>query len=1150
MLTLLKIPGFLAFLMVAFLNAFVDLGHKIIIQNTLFKSFDGDQQIILTAVVNALILLPFILMLSPSGFISTRFSKPTVMRWAARSAVVITSLITLSYYQGWFELSFALTFLLALQSAVYSPAKYGFIRDLLGADRLSEGNGWIQSVTMVAILSGIVVFSLMFEGRLASGSLELPPDQILTQIAPLGWFLIAFAVFEAIMAQRLPHHVPESPHVAFDWSGYTRGRLLRANMKALWGRRRVIESVFGLAVFWTISQIMLAVFPTYAEQNLGETNTFIIQGAMALAGIGIMIGSAIAGRLSHQHINTGLIPLGALGVALGLWLLPSATSMIFSAGMFFLIGVSGALMIIPLNALIQFHAPEKQLSTVLAGNNFIQNIAMIAGLMVTVVASVMALGAGWLLYLLAGVATLGAFHAVKQLPEALIRLLVSTIIRRKYNLKVLGFYNLAAEGQGMLLLGNHISWLDWAMIQMACPRHIHFVMERSIYERWYLKWFLNAYKVIPISGGHSRKALEDVNQLLKEGAVVCLFPEGAISHTGQLGEFKRGFEIAAKDSNAVIVPFYLRGLWGSRFSRSGSKLQETSKGGMKRDVIVAYGEAMSADSTAAQVKQKVFELSISAWQTYTDTLPCIDKAFVQTMKAAPAAWAITDVEGQPLSHSRLLTAVLLFRKHIKRLKGQNIGVLVPTSSGGAIANMAGLIAGKTIVNLNYTASEEAVGAAIEQAEINTVITSKLFMARLKTKGFAIGEWLDGCEVVYLEDVRDTFTAASRLRMLALVKLLPASLISLLYCRSKALDDTAAILFSSGSEGLPKGVMLSHRNIMANAKQIADVLNMTDDDVVMASLPLFHAFGLTATCYMPLISGVPMVCQPDPTDAVAVGKGVARYRATLLFGTSTFFRLYSRNKKLLPEMFRSLRITVSGAEKLQPEVREQFELRFKTEIVEGYGCTETTPVAGVNLPDYLDTQWWRLQKGNKAGTIGMALPGSMFRVVDPDTLETLPTGEAGLILIGGTQIMKGYLNNPEKTQDVIVLRDGVRWYKSGDKGWLDEDGFLTIVDRYSRFAKLGGEMVGLSDIEARAKKALALPETPMVAVNLPDSKKGEKVVLLIEGEGDSSEARKRMVDSGMPGLMIPSSIYFVESVPVLGSGKTDFGAAKKMALSCS
>lgn len=1148
MLTLLKIPGFVAFLMVAFLNAFVDLGHKIIIQNTLFKSFDGDQQIILTAVINALILLPFILMLSPAGFISSRFSKPAVMRWAARSAVVITSLITLSYYQGWFELSFALTFLLALQSAVYSPAKYGFIRDLLGSDRLSEGNGWIQSITMVAILSGIVVFSLMFEGRLASGSLGLPPDEILMQIAPLGWFLIAFSLFEALMAQRLPNHKAESPLAQFDWASYKCGKLLTNNMKSLWERRRVIESVFGLAIFWTVSQVMLAVFPTYAEQNLSETNTFVIQGAMALAGIGIMFGSAIAGRLSHQHINTGLIPLGALGVALGLWLLPSASSMLFAAGMFFLIGLSGALMIIPLNALIQFHAPEKQLSNVLAGNNFIQNIAMISGLLMTVLASVLALGAGWLLYLLACVAVLGALHAVKILPEAFIRLLVSMIIHRKYNLKVLNFHNVAPEGQGMLLLGNHISWLDWAMIQMACPRHIHFVMERSIYERWYLKWFLDLYKVIPISGGHSRKALEDVNRLLKEGGVVCLFPEGAISHTGQLSEFKRGFEIAAKDSGAVIVPFYLRGLWGSRFSRSGSKLQETSKGGLKRDVIVAYGAPMSSESSAASVKQKVFELSISAWQKYTDTLPCLDKAFVQTMKAAPAGWAISDVEGEPLSHSRLLTAVLLFRKRIKSLAGQNLGVLVPTSSGSAIANMAGLMAGKTIVNLNYTASEEAVKAALKQADIRTVVTSKLFMARLKTRGFGIGDWLGGCQIIYLEEVRDSFSVANRLRMMVLVKLLPASFISLLYCRSKQLDDTAAILFSSGSEGLPKGVMLSHRNIMANAKQIADVLNMTDEDVVMASLPLFHAFGLTATCYMPLISGVPMVCQPDPTDALAVGKGVARYRATLLFGTSTFFRLYCRNKKLLPEMFRTLRITVSGAEKLQPEVREQFEQRFKVEIVEGYGCTETTPVAGVNLPDHLDTQWWRLQKGNKPGTVGMALPGSMFRVVDPASLEPLPTGEAGLVLIGGTQIMKGYLNNPEKTNDVIVLRDGVRWYKSGDKGWLDEDGFLTIVDRYSRFAKLGGEMVSLSDIETRVKKVLGLSETPMVAVSVPDDRKGEKVILLVEGEGDESGARKQLMESGVPALLLPSKIYFVEVVPVLGSGKTDFGAAKKLAQS--
>lgn len=1152
MLSLLKIRGFLAFVAVAFINAFVDLGHKIIVQNTLFKSYDGPEQVILTAIVNGLILLPFILLLSPAGFISDRFAKPAVMRWSARLAVLITLIITLSYYQGWFEVAFAMTFVLAVQSAIYSPAKYGYIRDLVGTDNLSEGNGWVQSATMVAILSGIVAFSLMFESMLSATDVsDMAPTFILQQIAPLGWLLVIGAVVEAIFAQRLPEltHTHQEK-VSFDWQAYRKAGLLRGNLRVIWKRRPIRQSIFGLAVFWTISQVMLAVFPSFAESTLGESNTFVIQGAMALAGVGIMVGSMLAGRLSRNHINTGLIPLGAIGVALGLFWLPQIPSLYWSAADFFLIGLSGALMTIPLNALIQFHAPDDKLGKVLAGNNFIQNIAMIAGLVLTVVFSMLSLNETWLLYGLVGIAVIGAVQAIRTLPEAMIRVIVAWVMKRKYNLQVLGFEHIPPEGKGALLLGNHISWLDWAMIQMACPRHIHFVMERSIYERWYLKWFLDLFGVIPIAGGKSRQALERVNELLREGAVVCLFPEGAISQTGQLGEFKRGFERAAADSAAEIIPFYLRGLWGSRFSRSGTRLQANTATGIKRDVIVAFGAPLGCSADAATVKQHVFELSITAWERYTDSLPCLDAAFIRAMKSASGDWAIADVEGDPVGHHRLLTAVLLFRKRMRRLSGQNIGLLLPTSSGGAIANLAVLMAGKTVVNLNYTASPEALTSAVKQAQIASIVTSRLFITRLKARGVDLSSLLEGVEILYLEDVRDAIGQFERLSTLLVVKALPSIVLQALYCRSAHLDNTAAILFSSGSEGAPKGVMLSHRNMMANLKQISDVLNMQENDTIMASLPLFHAFGLTVTCYLPLIEGVPVVCHPDPTDALAIGKGVARYRATVLCATATFLRLYTRNRKLVPMMFSSLRIVVAGAEKLQADIREQFEQRFRLPVLEGYGCTETTPVASVNIPDFLNTQWWTVQTGNKPGTVGMALPGTMFRIVDPTTLERLPTGEAGLVLIGGTQIMKGYLDNPKKTAEVITEMDGVRWYKSGDKGWLDEDGFLTIVDRYSRFAKLGGEMVSLSEVESCACSVLSLDDRPLVAVNLPDSKKGEKIILLIEGEEpeELQDPRRMLLDKGIPPLIIPANVCWVEQIPVLGSGKTDFGASKQLASS--
>jgi len=1057
-----RIVGFLPFIGVAFLNAMLDLGHKILIQNTLFKSYDGPEQVLLTAVVNALILLPFILLFTPAGFLSDRFAKPKVMRTAAAVAVALTLLITLCYYLGWFIPAFAMTFLLATQSALYSPAKYGYIRELVGSDNLSSANGWVQAATIISILGAIVLFSLLFELRLALTPLiEHRPDQILRQVAPLGWLLVALAVIEWLLALRLGEGVAQ-PNLRLDRREYLSGRMLRANLSRIHRHRPILWSVVGLALFWSISQVMVAVYPAYVKAHLGELNTFLIQGAMALAGIGILFGSIFVASVSRHHINTGLVPAGALIVTAGLALLPVSQSLGQAGVLFFAVGLGGAMTIVPLNALIQFHAPVGESGSVLAGNNFLQNVAMFSCLAGTVASAFAEVPSRILLIVLALTAAAGAVLAIARLPEALLRLLVRILMRNRYRLEVLGFEHMPADGKGVLLLGNHISWLDWAMVQMACPRHVHFVMERSLYERRYLKWLLDLYRVIPISPTNSREAMARVAELLQKGEVVCLFPEGAISYSGQLAPFKQGFERIAREldgDRVVILPFYLRGLWGSRFSRSNARLKSARRAGWRRDVIVAFGEPMPVSSGAVEVRQAVSILSIKAWEIYTDSLPTLPRAFVRTAREAPSEWAVTDLEGPAIGHLRMLTACALLRRRLKRCRGERVALLLPSTPGGAISAMTLLMSGRTLVPLNYTAPLSVLESCCARAGIETVVTSRRFVERLKQRGIDPAPLLARYSVIELEALHEAIGKPERILTLLLMRLLPVALLERLLGGGRDLDDTAAILFSSGSEGEPKGVMLSHRNIMANLKQIADVFNIRDDDCVLGTLPLFHGFGLTATTMMPLIEGVPLVCHPDPTDAVNVGKAAARWRATLLCGTSTFLRLYARQSRLMPVMFESLRLVVAGAEKLSPQVRAQFEERFHKTILEGYGCTETTPVAGVNLPDYLDTNYWTLQVGNKPGTVGMALPGSWFRIVDPDSLEPLPVGESGMVLIGGTQIMQGYLDDPERTRQVIVERDGVRWYVSGDKGYLDEDGFLTLVDRYSRFVSQGSEAGG-------------------------------------------------------------------------------------------
>ncbi len=1142
---LLKIRGFIPFILMIFLNAFVDLGHKIIIQNTVFKTFDGSAQIMLSAIVNALILLPFILLFTPSAYLSDKHPKNKVMRAAAWVAVAITAMITLSYYLGWFYTAFAMTFLLAIQSAIYSPSKYGYIKELVGKANLGTGNGAVQAITTGAILAGIFMFSLLFEHFLKGVNFHSPAD-VLRLMAPIGWVLVGLSLMELALAYRLPQRTDTDMDRVFDWQAYGCGRTLRKNLRRIVSNPSIWLSIVGLSIFWAIAQVIVATFPDYAEQTMGLTNTVVIQGMLACTGIGIVIGSLLAGSFSKNHIETGMLPVAAAGIAASLFILPTLNSVLGQSLNFLILGILGGLFIVPLNAMIQFYAGEREAGKVLAGNNLVQNIVMLTFLGLTIFFAQINISSAQLITMLAGVAVIGAVYTIYKLPQSLVRFIASVLISRRYRLTVLGFENIPASG-GVLLLGNHISWIDWAIVQMASPRPIRFVMHKAIYDRWYLKGFLKFFGAIPISGGVNRSALKQIETLLNDGEVVCLFPEGSISRTGQLAQFHRGYELAAANANAVILPFYMHGLWGSRFSRSSDRLKANSRAGLYRDITIVFGKSLANTTTTGTIKKALFQLSVQAWEVYSQGLQPIPRAWIDTVKKRGNDMAMVDSIGQPLSHYRALTAAIGFSRRIKKQCPEKcVGLLLPTSTAGSITNMAGLLAAKTLVNLNYTASEQAITAAIKKADIKTVYSSRRFVDKLRKKGVILDTVLEGVNTIYLEDLKNTLGKVEMLSILLAVKWLPAALLKAIFCRPCNIDDTAAILFSSGSEGEPKGVMLSHRNLMVNLKQVSNMLNTVDEDVVMATLPLFHAFGLTVTHLMPLIEGIPMVCHPDPTDVVNVAKAIATYRATILCGTSTFLRLYTKNRRARALMLDSLRIVISGAEKLSTDVRDTFKLKFNTNIYEGYGATETSPVAAVGIPDQLDTQYWSVQQGTKPGTVGMPLPGTCIKIVDPDKLVELPTGEDGLILIGGIQVMKGYLKDNKKTQSVIIESDGIRWYNTGDKGHVDDDGFLSIVDRYSRFAKLAGEMVSLGAVEEQVRQALQQPELELVAINLPDAKKGEKIVLMLAGQGDIGDVKKILIDAQCNPLMIPAEIYSVEDVPKLGSGKTDFTAARALA----
>ncbi len=564
MLNCFRLAGMPVYIAMVFLNAFVDLGHKIVIQNTLFKTLDGNEQIIMTGILNALILLPLAILFTPAGFISDRFAKPRVMQLSAWFAIVLTLLITSCYYLGKFELAFAMTFLLAVQSAIYSPAKYGYLRELAGKERLSEVNAMVQATTILAILMGTFVVSIIFE--------QLLPDQasysttmVLKSVAPVGWLLVCCSVIELFFAYNLPSRAAAVPDLRVDWKKYARGEYLRKNIGSVYNDNVIWICIVGLAVFWGISQVMVTVFPAHAKSTLGETNTVIIQGILACTGIGIVLGSSITARYSHNYIEAGFIPVGAIGIAILLFVMPSLDTTTSLGIAFLFVGIFSGFFIVPLNALIQFHARQSHMARILAANNLLQTLSMLGFLLLTVLTSIWAVSSHHILVSIGIVAICGAIYTAYRLPHSLIRFVLARTIGLGYRVNVLGLNHLPSQG-GVLMLGNHISSIDWAIIGIASPRKIRFVMYEGYYNLWYLKWFLGLMGCIPISSGQSRSALSSITEMLNNGEVVCLFPEGRLTQNGQMSEFKQGFERAAENANAVILPFYITGLWGSRFS--------------------------------------------------------------------------------------------------------------------------------------------------------------------------------------------------------------------------------------------------------------------------------------------------------------------------------------------------------------------------------------------------------------------------------------------------------------------------------------------------------------------------------------------------------------------------------------------------------
>jgi acyl-[acyl-carrier-protein]-phospholipid O-acyltransferase/long-chain-fatty-acid--[acyl-carrier-protein] ligase len=653
---------------------------------------------------------------------------------------------------------------------------------------------------------------------------------------------------------------------------------------------------------------------------------------------------------------------------------------------------------------------------------------------------------------------------------------------------------------------------------------------------------MTAMKVIPItSAGDTRmilRALRSAGQALDDGEIVCIFPEGQITRTGTLLPFRRGFERIVKGRQVPIIPVHLDRVWGSIFSFERGRFLSKWPERIPYPLTVSFGTALPSDTPAHELRDAIRTLGEEAWRLRKSYRLPLHREFIHAMRRHPFKLAMADQNRPHVSSLQaLIGSIVLARTLRPHWEGQrHVGILLPPTVAGALVNVAAPLCGKTSVNLNYTVGKSGLEAAVRLAGLRTIVTSRTFVEKAKL------DLPDGPSIIWLEDVARTIGTGQKLVASLLALCAPARMIELA-CGQKTpltMDDLATIIFSSGSTGEPKGVMLSHFNVDANAQGASQVLHLYRDERVLGVLPFFHSFGFLVFWFV-MFNNASIVFHPSPLDVAAIGELVRRYRITFLVTTPTFLQLYQR--RCTPEQFSSLRVVLTGAEKLPARLAQAFEDQFGIGPIEGYGITECAPVVAVNCPDFRAAGYF--QPASRRGTVGQPLPGMSVQIVDPDSFASLPPGTPGMLLVRGPNVMKGYLGREDLTAN--ALRDG--WYITGDIATLDEDGFLTITDRLSRFSKIGGEMVPHGKVEEALQQAAGADMQVFAVTGIPDEKKGERLAVLHTlDDARIPEIVAKLAAEGLPNLFIPSRSNFVkvDALPVLGTGKMDLRSLKRIA----
>ncbi len=1132
--------AFLGFLLTQFLGAVNDnMFRWIVVPIAKYKvdtQFGSDYESVVLGAGLACFVIPYLLLSTYAGFLADRFSKQTIIVGCKMAEIVIMVLGVAAISFGNIYVMFMLVALMGSQSAIFSPSKLGIIPEIVREDKLSWANGLVGLTTVVAVVVGTVAGNFLYDLTKPDGLTKLwLSASAIWSVATFGW--LASLIIEHVPAANPDRSMPRNP-VTHTWD----------DLRRLGKNRPILRVAVGIAFFWSVAALAQLNVDTYGIKQLGLAQKQIGM-LLGILSLGVGIGSVLAGLWSGGRVELGIVPLGAATIAVSSILLSTAVATthpyIVTCVLLFLLGCGGGLFNIPLISFMQQRSPKASRGSMLAASNFITFSGLfLVSLLFPLLQAGLKLDAR-AVFLVVGVGTIPvALYVILLIPQASVRFLVWLASLLAYRIRVLGRQNVPEVG-GALIVANHVSWIDAVLILLVSSRPIRMVMHAD-YMYGIVGWTCRLFEVIPIRPGARAmlRSLKTAREAISNGELVCIFAEGTITRTGQLQPFQRGLMRIVKGTGTPVIPAYLNGLWGSIFSFRGGRFFWKLPRRWPSPISIHFGEPLTEPEDVHRIRQAVATLEVQAVEMLKERKMIPVRTFLRKCRSALFRPKIADSSGVELTGGKLLTGSLammrLLNRQVLKPEENMVGLLLPPSVAGVVANAAVTMSHRVAVNLNYTLAEETVNYCIKQCQIKHVLTSRRF---LEKRPFNLN-----AEVVFLEDVKEQVRTLDKLAAAMKAYLLPSACLEVILGLKKMQpDDLLTIIFTSGSTGEPKGVMLSHNNVASNIAAVDQLFQITDRDVLLGVLPFFHSFGYTATLWLTLTLDPKAVYHFNPLDARQIGKLCAQHGMTIILATPTFLRSYLQ--RIDRDQMNNLDLAIVGAEKLSFELAKAFEEKFGVAPTEGYGTTELSPVATFNIPDHRSGR--EVQGGTRTGTVGRVMPGTAAKIVDPNSSQDLGVNQDGLLFIKGPNVMLGYLNQPEKTSEVI--HDG--WYNTGDIACIDDDGFITITGRQSRFSKIGGEMVPHIRIEEALTRIIGYaeadePEINVAVTAVSDEKKGERLVVLHKTLPKSiDQVLKELSEAGLPNLWIPSANSFcaVNEIPLLGTGKLDLKAIHEYAL---